>query len=56
MGALEKKNYQAVARDLKQPIEEIVLAAKAIQALENASASTKRSAITTARRASCAGP
>ena len=33
MGSLEKKNYQAIARDLKQPIEEIVLAAKALQTL-----------------------
>jgi RNA polymerase sigma-54 factor len=33
LGSLEKKNYQAIARDLKQPMEEIVLAAKAIQAL-----------------------
>jgi len=30
---LEKKNYQAIARDLKQPLEEIVEAAKAIAAL-----------------------
>jgi RNA polymerase sigma-54 factor len=30
LGNLEKKNYQAIARDLKQPIEEIYEAAKAI--------------------------
>ncbi len=30
LGNLEKRNYQAIARDLKQPIEEIYEAAKAI--------------------------
>jgi RNA polymerase sigma-54 factor len=31
---LEKKNYQAIARDLKQPVEEIYEAAKVIQTLD----------------------
>ena len=30
LGNLEKKNYQAIARDLKQPLEEIYEAAKVI--------------------------
>ena len=30
LGNLEKKNYQAIARDLKEPIEEIYEAAKVI--------------------------
>jgi len=33
LGTLEKKNYQAIARDLQQPLEEIIEAAKVIQAL-----------------------
>ena len=34
LGNLEKKNYQAIARDLKEPIEEIYEAAKAIMELD----------------------
>jgi RNA polymerase sigma-54 factor len=34
LGNLEKKNYQAIARDLKEPIEEIYEAAKVIQQLD----------------------
>ena len=34
LGNLEKKNYQAIARDLKEPIEEIYEAAKVIQRLD----------------------
>ena len=33
LGNLEKKNYQAIARDLKEPIEEIYEAAKVIMSL-----------------------
>src|SRR5262249_14439760 len=33
LGNLEKKNYQAIARDLKEPIEEIYEAAKVIMTL-----------------------
>ena len=34
LGNLEKKNYQAIARDLKQPLEEIYEAAKVIMSLD----------------------
>jgi RNA polymerase sigma-54 factor len=34
LGNLEKKNYQAIARDLKEPIEEIYEAAKVIMQLD----------------------
>jgi RNA polymerase sigma-54 factor len=34
LGNLEKKNYQAIARDLKEPVEEIYEAAKAIMQLD----------------------
>ena len=34
LGNLEKKNYQAIARDLKQPLEEIYEAAKVIMELD----------------------
>ena len=34
LGNLEKKNYQAIARDLKEPIEEIYEAAKVIMSLD----------------------
>ena len=34
MGNLEKKNYAAIAKDLNQPLEEIVEAAKAISTLD----------------------
>jgi RNA polymerase sigma-54 factor len=34
LGNLEKKNYQAIARDLKEPIEEIYEAAKVIMTLD----------------------
>ncbi len=35
MGNLEKRNYQAIARDLKVPVEEVYEAAKEIQKLES---------------------
>ena len=34
LGNLEKKNYQAIARDLKEPVEEIYEAAKVIMSLD----------------------
>ncbi len=34
LGNLEKKNYQAIARDLKQPLEEIIEAVKVISAFD----------------------
>lgn len=34
LGNLEKKNYQAIARDLKEPLEEIYEAAKVIMSLD----------------------
>jgi RNA polymerase sigma-54 factor len=34
LGNLEKKNYQAIARDLKQPLEEIIEAVKVIAAFD----------------------
>src|SRR4029078_2302737 len=46
LGNLEKKNYQAIARDLKQPLEEIYEAAKVIMEFDPRHA----------RQSSCADP